>query len=333
MAMAPKSHDLLLEQAAPARAQDTWQTRLAPALSGLHCQGIPSPRDAAPGRRAYVAPHLGAQHAPDVCHGQHALGKAVSGPRATQPRAAPQAATAAPERREHGQEPRQGAGNAPANRGPGRPPQATARLAPLAQEAHVAHQACERLSAPRAQVAQRSRAIGPASHGVAGARGGRRNGQRMAAASQAQMERVRTVAPPEGLRQSGGDRRGQAARVGPKRPATSACVAGEVRPQVAQRDLPPPVSDAMPAQRRPSFSLERVARPRTGSAGAPGRKLAEGRRTALCAPGGALATWSEAEQSARPPQAPERAEVCQRASANVAGRHGSLSLRHHQLRG
>jgi hypothetical protein len=48
-AMAPKSHDLLVEQAAPARAQDTWQARLAPALSGLHCQGIPSPRDAAPG--------------------------------------------------------------------------------------------------------------------------------------------------------------------------------------------------------------------------------------------------------------------------------------------
>jgi hypothetical protein len=333
VAMAPKSHDLILEQAAPARAQDTWQARMAPALSGLNCQGIPSTRDAAPGLLAYVAQHLGAQHSPDVFHGQHELGKAVSGPRATQPRAAPKAATAAPERREHGQEPLQGAGNAPENRGPGRPPQATARLAPLAQEAHAAHQACERLSAQRAQVAQRIRAIGPASHGVAGERGGRRNGTRIAADSQAQIERVRTVAQHEGLSQSGVDRRGQAERVGPKRQATIACVSGDVRQQVAQLDLTPPASYAMPAQLMPSFSLERVARTRTESAGEPCRKLAEGLRTALCAPGGALAKWSEAEQSALQQQAPELAEVFQRSSANVAGRNGSLSLRHHQLRG
>jgi hypothetical protein len=300
-AMAPKRHDLLLEQAAPARAHDTWQARLAPALSGRPCQGIPSPRAAAPGLRASVAQPLGAPPSPDVCHGQPARGTAVSGSRATPPRAAPKAATA--------------------------------RLAPRAQEAPAAHQACARLSAPRAQVAQRRRASGPASHGVAGERGGRRNGTRLAAARQAPIARVRTVAPPAGRRQSGVDRRGPAARVGLKRPAPLAGGAGEVRHQVAPRDVTPPVSDAMPAQRLPSCSLERVARPRTGSAGEPWRQLAAGLRTARCEPGGALATWSEAAPSARQPQAPERAAVCQRARANVAGRHGALALRHHQRRG
>ena len=41
----------------------------------------------------------------------------------------------------------------------------------------------------------------------------------------------------------------------------------------------------------------------------------------------------EAAQSQLHQQATERAEVCQRSSANVEGRNGYLSLRNHQLRG
>jgi len=83
----------------------------------------------------------------------------------------------------------------------------------------------------------------------------------------------------------------------------------------------------------PSFSLERVARTRTVRAGEPCRELAERLRTALFAPGGVLAKLSEAEQRALQQQAKELAEVCQRSSANVEGRNGSLALWKHQLRG
>jgi Family of unknown function (DUF6399) len=115
--------------------------------------------------------------------------------------------------------------------------------------------------------------------------------------------------------------------------ATSEFVSGYVRPQVSQLDLTPPVSYAMHAQLMPSFSLERVGRTRTVSAGEPCRERAERLRTALFEPGGALAEVSEAAQSALPQQAKELAEVFQRSSSKVEGRNGYLSLRHQQLRG
>ena len=94
----PKSNSIVVEQAAHARDQDTWQALMEKALSGLHCQVMQSTSDAAPGLLAYVEHHLGAHHSPDVFHGQHALVKAVSGPLATTQRAAAKAACEAQER-------------------------------------------------------------------------------------------------------------------------------------------------------------------------------------------------------------------------------------------
>jgi hypothetical protein len=68
----PVSHSIVLEQAAQARAHDTWPALMAPALAGRTGQGIQSTSDEAPGRLASVEQHLGAQHAPDLFHGQHA---------------------------------------------------------------------------------------------------------------------------------------------------------------------------------------------------------------------------------------------------------------------
>ena len=88
VAMDPKSNYVILEQAAPARDQDTWHALVEQALAGLNCQIIQSTSDAAPGLLAYVAHHLGAHHSPDVFHVQHELVKAVSGPIATKQRTA-----------------------------------------------------------------------------------------------------------------------------------------------------------------------------------------------------------------------------------------------------
>src|SRR5262245_56153401 len=120
VAVDPKNNDSVFDEAARARDQDTWNTLMEKALAGLNCQVIQSTSDEAPGLLAYVEHHLGAHHSPDLFHVQHALVKAVCGPMATKQRAAAKAATEAQERLAQGQGQLQGAGDAPAKRGPGR---------------------------------------------------------------------------------------------------------------------------------------------------------------------------------------------------------------------
>ena len=83
----------------------------------------------------------------------------------------------------------------------------------------------------------------------------------------------------------------------------------------------------------PSYYLERVASTRTVTAGEPLRALAERLRTSMFAPDGALGVLSPVEQDELKAKAQTLAEVFQRSSSNVEGRHGYLSLRNHQLRG
>jgi hypothetical protein len=49
---APVRTSLVVEPAAPARDQQPWPARLAQAGAGRTWRGLPSPSDAAPGRRA-----------------------------------------------------------------------------------------------------------------------------------------------------------------------------------------------------------------------------------------------------------------------------------------
>src|SRR5499426_1224180 len=333
VAIEPKSNYIVLEQEAHARDQDTWQALMEKALADLNCQVIQSTSDEAPGLLAYVEHALGAHHSPDLFHVQDELVKAVRSPIATKQRAAAKAATAAQKRVEHRQGQLRGVGDTPQKRGPGRPPHAAASLEQLTQEAYVARQEFERISAQREQVAGSLRRIGQAYPFVDVERGVRRNGQLIAADIQAQMDTIRTVAQHEGLRQACVDRIDQAERVVPKMQATIEFVSGYVRQQVRQLDLTPPVSYALHAHLIPSCYLERVAQTRTVSAGEPLRELAKRLRMPLCEPGGALAELSEAEQSQLNQQAKELAEVFQRSSSNVEGRNGYLSLRNHQLRG
>jgi hypothetical protein len=268
----------------------------------------------APGLLAYVEHSLGAHHSPDVFHVQHELVKAVSGPMATKQRAAAKAASEAQERREQVQGRLQDAGDAPEKRDPGRPTKAPPRLEQVAQQWQAASQELERISAQREQVAQRIRGIGQAYHFVDRARGVRRDGSLIAADIPAHIDTIRTVAQHEGLSQNGLDRIEKAERVIPTMQATIECVSGSVRQQVSGRNLAPSVSSAMHAHLMPSFSRERVAQIRTVSVGEPLRELAEGLRTPLCEPGGALAELRESQQSELRQQAKELAEVFQRSS-------------------
>ena len=59
--------------------QDTWNRPMEQALAGHNCQVSQSTSDEALGLLAYVEPHLGAPHAPDLFDMQPELVKAVPG--------------------------------------------------------------------------------------------------------------------------------------------------------------------------------------------------------------------------------------------------------------
>jgi hypothetical protein len=331
--MDPESNFILVEQLAQARDQVSWNALMAPALAQLNCRVIPSTSDEAPGLLASVEPYLEVHHSPDLCHGQHELVKAVSGPMATKERAAHKAVTEAQEQLERLQTDPQNTGDEPEKRCPGRPPKAPVSLEHAAQALEAARREHERLAQHREQVTASIRGIGHDDHFVDLERGVRRNGQLIASDIQEHIEQMRTIAQQEGLSQSCLERIDKAERVVPKMQATIAFVSGYVGQQVAQLDVTPPVSFAMHAKLIPSYYLDRVAQTRSVSDGEPLRELAERLRAPLFEPGGVLCALSPETQGQLPDEAKRLATVFQRSSANVEGRNGSLSLRSHQLRG
>jgi hypothetical protein len=294
---------------------------------------IQSTSDEAPGLLAYVEHHLGAHHSPDVFHVQHELRKAISAPMATKQRAADKAAAKAEETLKRVQEQLHNVNNALEKRGPGRPPQVPPSLEQLEQDVEAARHEHQRLSGQRETVTRSIRAIGHAYHFVDLERGVRRNGKLIAGAIQEHIETIRTIAQQENLSETCMDRIEKAERVVPKMQATIAFVSGYVRQQVSQLDLTQPVSYAMHAYLIPSYYLERVAATRTMTAGEPLCARAERLRTPLFEPGGVLGALHTVEQNRLKTKAATLAEVFQRSSSNVEGRHGYLSLRNHQLRG
>ena len=331
--MDPESNFLLVEQLAQARDQTAWNACMAPALAQLNCRVIQSTSDEAPGLLAYVAHYLEAHHSPDLFHVQHELVKAVSGPMATKERAAYQAVTDATEQLERLQSDPQSAGEEPAKCSSGHPPKHPMSLEQAEQAFDTARREHKRLCEQRAQVQASIRGIGHDYHFVDLERGVRRNGQLIAADIQGHIEQIRSVAQHEGLSQSCVERIDKAERVVPKMQATIEFVSGYVRQQVAQLDVPPPVSFAMHAKLIPSYYLDRVAQTRSVSDGDPLRALAERLRAPLFEPGGVLNALSPEAQHHLHDEAKRLATVFQRSSSNVEGRNGYLSLRSHQLRG
>jgi hypothetical protein len=333
VAMDPNSNSILLEQAAPARDQDTWHALMEQALSGLHCHIIQSTSDEAPALLAYVAHHLGAHHSPDLFHVQHELSKAVSAPMAATHRAAANVVAKAEERLTRVHAHLDNTNATPEKRGPGRLPKGVASLEQVEQDREAARHEHQRISAQREQVLQSIRAIGHAYHFVDLERGVRRNGKLIAGDIQQHIDTIRTIAQQEHLSETCLERLEKAARVVPKMQATIEFVSGYVRQQVRRLDLTSPIAYAMHAHLIPSYYLERVASTRTVTAGEPLRALAERLRTPLFAPSGTLSALPPAAQDRLKQEASKLAEVFQRSSSNVEGRNGYLSLRNHQLRG
>jgi hypothetical protein len=156
------SNYILLEEPAEAREHDTWNALMEPALAPLKGHIMQSTSDEAPGLLAYVEPHLGAHHSPDLFHVQHELSQAVAVPMATKQRAAEKAAITAAERLQQAQEHTQRDHTEPQRRGPGRPPKATPCLEQAQQEVQAARQEHHRRAEQHEQVTQSIRAMGHA---------------------------------------------------------------------------------------------------------------------------------------------------------------------------
>src|SRR5215475_6842876 len=280
----PVSNSILLEQAAQARDQDTWQELMEQALSGLNCRVIQSTSDEAPGLLAYVEHHLGAHHSPDLFHVPHELSKAVSAPMAAKLRAAAKVVVKAEDALRQVQERLHTTTGESAKRGPGRPAKAATNLEKVAQDVDAARQEHHRLAGQREQVTQSIRAIGHAYHFVDLERGVRRNGKLIAGDIQQPIDTIRTIAHQEGLSETCLERIAKAERVVPKMQATIEFVSGYVRQQVTALELAPPQCCAMHAHLIPSYYLERVASARTVTEGAPLLALAERLRTPMFEP-------------------------------------------------
>ena len=250
--MAPESNGMLVAQLAQTRDHVMGHALRAPARAQRNCRGLQSTRDAAPGLVPSVEPSLEAPPSPDWFQVQHALLKAVSGPIATQERAAAKAVTDAREQIERRQTGPPSAGDEPAQRQPGRPPKAPVRLEQAEQALEAASREHERLAQHRAQVTASLRGIGRADHCVALERGVRRHGKLIASAIHAHLDTIRTMAPQAHLSEPGVARLAQAQRVVPQMPATMEVVSGSVRQQGRQREVAPPASYARHATRIPS---------------------------------------------------------------------------------
>src|SRR4029453_9437397 len=150
----------VLEQAALARDQDTWNAFMEQALGGLNCRVIQSTSDEAPGLLAYMEHHLGAHHSPDLFHVQHELSKAVSAPMAAKLRAAAKVVVKAEEVLRQVQERLHTSTGEPAKRGPGRPAKVATNLEKVAQDVEAAPHEGHGRPGQREQVTQSIRAIG-----------------------------------------------------------------------------------------------------------------------------------------------------------------------------
>jgi hypothetical protein len=222
--MDPVSNSIVLEQAALARDQDTWNAFMEQALAGLNCRLIQSTSDEAPGLLAYVEHHLGAHHSPDLFHVQHELSKAVSAPMAAKLRAAAKVVVKAEAVLRQVQERLHTSTGEPAKRGPGRPAKVATNLEKVAQDVEAARHEHHRLAGQREQVTQSIRAIGHAYHFVDLERGVRRHGKLIAGDIQAQIDTIRTLAQQAGLSQACFERIEKAERVVPQMQATIAFV-------------------------------------------------------------------------------------------------------------
>jgi hypothetical protein len=282
---------------------------------------------------AYAENLLGAHHSPDLFHVQQELSRGVSPPLAAKIRAAERAAedtqaavvateAAAKEYLE-----------TIAERGPGRPPDWTARIEEATLAAADAQREVDRLRAVRDGVREDIKGVGADYHLADPATGIRSDGSIVTQKLQRRIDAVRAAAMAEGLAEHSMKRIDKAERVLPKMGQTIDFVSGYLRREVDKLGLTVPEALAVHAKLIPASYLERVAAKGSKRDGAPLRETAASLTSPLFAPGGIFAGLGSEAQGRLRTEADRLAGIFQRSSSCVEGRNGVLSFRHHGLRG
>ena len=329
VAIEPVSNFILLEQYAPDRTAATWTQALNTALAGLPVTVIQGTSDAAKALRHHLEKDLGAQHAPDLFHGQHGVSHATSRHRARQDRQArpavapaqtPVAAARAAQRAYDAQSPHPR----------GRPPAFAARIeAALTDLVHAAAEQTQAL-ARQAQAREQLRELGILYHPYDLASGQVQSVARVAARFADVWARLAHLADAADLPTRAREHLAKAQRLTVPWLASLALFWASVQTRVDALDLAPDVEQAVLTQLMPALYLERVAR-RTSHAEDRQRLTALSAQLLepLCQPTHPLQALAPARRAHIEAVAAGCADLFQRSSSCVEGRNGHLSRYHH----
>jgi hypothetical protein len=333
VAIEPESGFIILEEPSAARDAAAWKAAMDKATADLRCKIIQSTSDEGKGLVAYAENELGAHHSSDLFHVQYEASKGVSPPLAAKVRAAERAADEAQAKvnatEAEAEEYRQRIDE----RGPGRPPDWSARIDEAKLAAAEAQKEAERLRAVREGVRAEIKGIGADYHLADLGTGVRSSGDIMVEKLQGRIDRIRAAAEAEGLAEHSLARIAKAERVLPKMGQTVDFVSGYLRREVDKLGLTVAEALAVHSKLIPAFYLERIAARCSKKDGRPLSETAAALTSPLFAPGGIFAAMEAEAQDRLRREANRLAGVFQRSSSCVEGRNGVLSFRHHGLRG
>jgi len=327
VALEPVSNFILLEQYASTRTAAVWQAAMTEALKELPVQVIQSTSDEAQAIRCHVEQTLGAHHSPDLFHVQQEVVKGTAGALAAKTRQAEHALTTATRELERQS---QAATGTPS--GPGPSPDREQRLRQAQWQVTAAEVALEEAQAQQTQAQQAIQTINRAYHPY--------HLETAQPQSTAEVERqleqaftqLEHLADAASLSQRCRERLQKARRVVTDLLATVTFFIMTITAKIEALDLAPEVESVVLNQLIPALYLRRVAAQTTDGEH---RQRLQHHATELLAPlnapGSPLTGLPPDELALIEQVATESAQLFQRSSSCVEGRHGQLALHHHHL--
>ena len=330
VAIEPVSNFLLLEQYAPRRDAETWNTCLDERLATWSVTVCQVTSDQAKALIAHTEQHLGAQHSPDLFHVQQDIVKATSLALAGQTQRAHEAVTAASKQTEQRQEELAAC------------QQQCAQSSSLAEIAQQRDQAQATEAETRQQLAtcqqrqQRAaearQAISHDYHPIDLETGRPVDAEQVGRRLSGDFDQLDQVVDEAGLSSCSKNKLAKARRVLPSMQSTILFFWTTVSQRLTSWQLPEVTANWLREQLIPGLYVASVAQ--KAKLAAERQRLRERADEILArarSPDGIWGTLSEAAQRDLEAKAGECASLFQRSSSCVEGHNGRLSLRHHGL--
>lgn len=330
VAIEPVSDFILVEQYAEQRDAETWNQAIKGATKGWPVEIIQSTSDEASGILSHVREGLGAQHSPDLFHGQRELHKATSLPLRAQVTAATEAVAEAEKQRQQAEEEFTIFLSEPPRRG--FPPDFPKRIERATQAEQEARQTLAAAEARRERMQAAIKGISEIYHpydlSTAQAISANEVEQRL----NEQLAQIDQAADEAQLSQSSRKRIDKARRLIKGLVAAIAFFHLQVQRWVAELALPSELERDVLDHLIPALYLERAAKKLpSADERAKAKVVYEPLLSRARKPDSALARLPDEERARLERVARECADLFQRSSSCVEGRNGQLALRHHSL--